>query len=111
MVDMLDDTVCAIVEELNEKFTDFEFTAPHLINFEGFVAVNITRVSFRKARGPWIKLCNLWVSGGDLWLYICNDKYILIGKYDFVERVVREITQKTINEIAAMFYAHAWTTV
>jgi hypothetical protein len=24
---------------------------------------------------------------------------------------VREITQKTINEIAAMFYAHAWTTV
>jgi hypothetical protein len=63
---MLDETVWAIVEELNKKFTDFEFTAPHLINFEGFVAVNITRVSFRKARGPWIKLCNLWVSGGDL---------------------------------------------
>ena len=108
---MLDDTVCAIVDELKIKFKDIEFTAPHLINFEGFIAVNITRVSFRKARGPWIKLCNLWVSGGDLWLYICNDKYILIGKYDFVERVVREITHKTINEIAALFYAHAWTTV
>ena len=110
MADMLEKTTHDIVKELKLKFKAYEFTAPHLIYFRDFVAADITRISFRRARGPWIKLCNLWVSRGsqEIWLYTCDDRYIPITD-QVIESVVREITHKTIEDITKMFYARAWT--